>query len=223
MLTLLSAIILSFVTTDTIYGIFNIHIYNQVGNVRVVPSSVPYLKILEHSKDTSLHVFEIRKKNRKHRLTLEIKPKMSCSQCWTDVILGLDSISTLNIEVASGNVDIKGKAEKLAVSIMSGNADIRGKFQNLHAEVLSGNLKLTDIEVDTLKASISSGNIRAEFGKVLSDGKISVLSGNMYIAPQINQKICAVLPDQSDTIKKEGKGYLHLKVTSGTLKLREKQ
>lgn len=208
-----------FTTTDTISGITNIRIYNQVGNIKVTQSDLPFIQIVEHSRDSNSNVFEIRKKLRNKTLILDIRPKKSCHQCGTDILIGVDSLVNLSIEVASGNINIQTKINNLTLSVMSGNITLKGQFSKAEVEILSGNLNLNDVNVDTLSVSVSNGKVLAIFDTIVAWGQIDLLSGDLSIQHPSSQKIDAILSYKSDTIKREGKGHLNIKVTSGKLNL----
>jgi len=219
MLALLYPILLAFTTVDTLDNITRIKVYNQVGNVKVVYSNVPFLKITEYSADTTKSVFNVKKSIKREMLTLEIKPKMSCSECGADITIGIDSLKYLDIEVTSGNVETRTGINQLSLSVMSGNVQLEGNFDRLTAEVLSGNLKINTQKLDTLDISVSSGSVIAKLQNIVYSGKINVLVGSINLHIPQNQALSAILLQKQDTIKKEGKGNLVVKVTSGNLKI----
>lgn len=99
------------------------------------------------------------------------------------IILPATYVGDIQVETASGNVEINADLYTLNVTAQFGNVDIKGSYDNIDIKVSAGNIKLSDVvstgdmilvgqsgniylknvEVDeTLTATVSAGNVTVE-------------------------------------------------------------
>ncbi len=209
-------IITLFSWIDTLPHIDYLHVYNQVGNVRIIQADTFYLEI--DSYPETQKTIAINRKLNHGRLDIESRIKKSCADCEVNITIGFPFLKRVDVEITSGNLFVTGRIKRLSVSITSGNITLSGLCENFSLDVLNGNVKCEIAKIERFNISVIEGSIFLKSDDIIEKGEINVLSGSVGLSVSDSQGFETVLTEKNDTIIQKGEGELKIKIARGIFK-----
>ena len=100
-----------------------------------------------------------------------------------DVTVSDINADNIDVDTASGKVDVTGEAEKINIDTASGNIMLNssGDASNIDVGSASGNVNLTVSNVEKAKIDTASGSVTCVFKKTPEKCDIDTASGEVYI------------------------------------------
>lgn len=171
---------------------------------------ITYTKEKPEAFDKNCHlIFE--EKEYKLKAKVEKKTKIKSNPCEISLQVETPLLNEVEIELAAGNLSMKGNYAKIEADIGSGNLHLEGEMKTVEAKTGAGNITGTLSEAKKLNLKDGSGNATLTFLKMSEQADINIHLGSGSASVTANQ-----IPSAGSVKIDSGVGNCEIFLTEGT-------
>ncbi len=170
-----------------------------------------YTKLKPEAFDKNCHLM-FEEKEYKLKTKVEKTTKLKSNPCEISFQIETPSLNEVEIDLAAGNLSMKGNYEKVDADIGSGNIHLEGEIKTIEAKTGAGNITGSLSEVRKFKLKDGSGNAALTFLKMSEQANINIHLGSGSASVTANQ-----IPSAGSIKIDSGVGNCEVFLPEGTL------